>query len=123
MKVPDKRFKEQAGGVLAPTYDDGCVAYFLSYVNPAANPHARLDAGGRILWDLSFTGGGAPNSPYANDGLALRPDGSVELKARLLEARGKSGRIQRCGQQHNSDKIPDNRSAHLLSSSYDFQHG
>ncbi len=89
--LPNKRFKEQAGGVLAPTTDDGCVAYFLSYTNPAANPSARLvrlDAKGKILWDLNFAGDGAPNSPYANDGLELRPDGSVLLKGIVRVSRG-----------------------------------
>jgi hypothetical protein len=89
--LPDKKFKEQAGGVLAPTTDDGCVAYFLSYANPAADPSARLvrlDARGKILWDLNFTGGGAPSSPYANDGLELRPDGSVLLKGIVRVSRG-----------------------------------
>ncbi len=32
--LPDRQFKEHAGGVLAPTANDGCVAYFLSYVHP-----------------------------------------------------------------------------------------
>ncbi len=58
--------------MLAPTAEDGCVAYFLSSLNPAGEPNARLvrlDGDGKILWDLVFTGGGAPNSPYVNDGL------------------------------------------------------
>lgn len=89
--LPDKRFKEQAGGVLAPTADDGCVAYFLSYLHPAHDPSARLvrlDRDGKILWDLNFPGGGAANAPYANDGLELRPDGSVLLKGIVRVARG-----------------------------------
>jgi hypothetical protein len=89
--LPDKRFKEQAGGVLAPTADDGCVAYFLSYRNPAADPSARLvrlDRNGKVLWDLNFAGDGAPNSPYANDGLELQPDGSVVLKGIVRVSRG-----------------------------------
>jgi len=89
--LPDMHFKEQAGGVLAPTADDGCVAYFLSYLNPAANPSARLvrlDGSGKILWDLSFAGSGAANAPYANDGLELRPDGAVVLKGIVRVSKG-----------------------------------
>ena len=81
--LPNKRFQEQAGGTLIPTPDDGCVAYFLSYVTPAFGASARLvrlDATGKVLWDLNFTPEGNPNAPYANDGLELRPDGSVLLK-------------------------------------------
>ena len=77
--------------VLAPTADDGCVAYFLAYVNPGADPNARLvrlDGDGKVLWDLVFTGGGAPNSPYANDGLELLPDGSVRLKGVVVVSKG-----------------------------------
>lgn len=89
--LPDKHFKEQAGGVLAPTADDGCVVYYLSYVHPGADPNARLvrlDGGGKVLWDLVFTGGGAPDSPYANDGLELLPDGSVRLRGVVVVSRG-----------------------------------
>jgi len=89
--LPNKRFETQAGGVLTPTPDDGCVAYFLSYVTPAYGASARLvrlDAAGKILWDLNFTPEGNPNAPYANDGLTLRPDGSVELKGVVVQSKG-----------------------------------
>jgi hypothetical protein len=89
--LPDKRFQTQAGGVLTPTPDDGCVAYFLSYVTPAYGASARLvrlDAAGKILWDLNFTPEGKPNAPYANDGLELRPDGSVLLKGIVVVSKG-----------------------------------
>lgn len=89
--LPDKRFATQAGGVLAPTPDDGCVAYFLSYVTPAYGASARLvrlDAAGKVLWDLNFAPEGTPNAPYANDGLELRPDGSVSLKGSVVLSKG-----------------------------------
>jgi hypothetical protein len=89
--LPNKRFKEQAGGVLSPTADDGCVAYFLSYLHPAHDPSARLvrlDRDGKVLWDLNFPGEGAANAPYANDGLELRSDGSVLLKGIVRVSRG-----------------------------------
>jgi hypothetical protein len=89
--LPDKRFEVQAGGVLAPTADDGCVAYFLSYVTPAHGASARLvrlDAAGKVLWDLNFAPEGTPSAPYANDGLELRPDGSVLLTGIVVVSKG-----------------------------------
>jgi hypothetical protein len=89
--LPNKRFETQAGGVLAPTPDDGCVAYFLSYVTPAYGASARLvrlDAAGKVLWDLNFAPEGRPNAPYANDGLELQPDGSVLLKGIVVVSKG-----------------------------------
>lgn len=89
--LPAKRFEEQAGGVLAPTADDGCVAYFLSYLTPGHGVSARLvrlDAAGEVLWDLNFAPEGTPNAPYANDGLELRPDGSVLLRGIVVVSKG-----------------------------------
>jgi hypothetical protein len=89
--LPNKRFQTQAGGVLAPTADDGCVAYFLSYVTPAYGASARLvrlDPAGKVLWDLNFVPEGNPNAPYANDGLEVRPDGSVLLKGIVVVSKG-----------------------------------
>jgi hypothetical protein len=89
--LPNGRFQELAGGVLGATADEGCVAYWLAYAHPGADPNARLarlDANGKVLWDLVFAGGGAPDAPYANDGLELLPDGSVRLRGVVEVSKG-----------------------------------